>query len=200
MEQLDAAKALLQHAYSCPLPTSASLLIQICTLADRERMVAAEQAACLAMEGQELMPEEVLCFAYTDPLPGLLGTDSLRQLQQKAAEALQQRYGDLEKVLNSEELLRTFKQLPFGAVLALLQHEATSAGAEGAVCLAVSRWLGAKPDGQVSKGQLRQLAAEVRFAGLSRSYRHYELPSITWLVEGGLKPQELAWVLTYFQL
>ena len=203
-DQIDAAKALLQHAYSGQLPadsdTSPSRLFQICTLADQEEMVAAQQAACLAMAALSPMPQEVVCWVFSEPLPGLPGTDAFKQLQQKAAEALQQRYGDLEKVLSTTELCTTFKQLPFKAVLALLQHEGTAVGGEGAVCLAVKRWLDARAEGEISQEQLRQLAAEVRFAGMSPGYRYHNLPSMAWLVEDAMEPKELLRVQGYFQL
>ena len=103
-------------------------------------------------------------------------------------------------MLNTIELCPTFAQLPFKAVLALLQHEGTAVGGEGAVCLAVKRWLDARAEGEISQEQLRQLAAEVRFAGMSSSYRFYDLLDVKWLIDVGMKPHELIRVLSYFQL
>ena len=201
-DQLEAAKALVQHAYSNQLPSDASpaLLIQICTLADQEDMVAAQEAACLAMAAIEPMPEEILRLSFKEPLPGLVGTRAWNQLQQVAASALQQRYGDLEKVLNTPELEKSFKQLPFEALLRLLKHEGTRVAMEGTVCLAVDVWWHAQPRGEVSREQLRQLAAEVRFAGMSSIYRHRHLEQVTWLTKIAMTRSELIEVLSYFQL
>ena len=162
--------------------------------------MSAQQATCMTLAGLDPMPEEVLCWTFSLPLPGLTGTECFRILQTKAAEALQLRYGDLEKVLNTEALLSTFTRLPFTAVLALLQHEGTCVGAEGTVCLAVSTWLDARPDGEVSREQLRELAAEVRFAGMPPGYMYHNLPGCTWLTVDAMKPQELLRVASYFQL
>ena len=201
-DQLVAAKALLQHAYSAQLPPDASpsLLLQICSLADREEMVSAQQAACTAMAALDPMPEAILYLSFSEALPGLEGTDGWKQLQKNGAEALQQRYGDLEKVINTEEMLVSFQNLPFAAVLALLKHEGTCVGTEGAVCLAVGLWLQQAPSVQISKEQLRQLAEEIRFAGMPSRYRYHVLHSVNWLVRDALLPQELVRVLSYFQL
>ena len=184
-DELEAAKACFEHAYSSKLPAGASeqLLLKMCHFADRQEMLACEELACTALAAikPSQMSKSLWWFALKDPLPGLQQmSQAFKRLQQRAGEALQQQFGDLEKTLNDPAKRQAFQELPFSGVRSLLAHNATTVFAEGTICQAVDMWLKKRAEfghAAPSRAQLRQLAACVRFAAMEtvRIFARHEM-------------------------
>jgi hypothetical protein len=168
--QLDLAQLLVKGMYQAQ-PTVAkqlshSQLLQLqllLLLADRFE-VPKVQAAVL--EAFSAVPAEQLEYQTAQDL--LCLPDSCAQqpgvsaVQRLALQRLQQDLGDLEVTWNSEQLQQQLLQLPFRALLQLLQHDDTKVASENTVVYTVQQWYQHQPEAQRSEEQLKQLLQQVR--------------------------------------
>jgi hypothetical protein len=165
--QLDLAQLLVKGMYQAQ-PTitkelSHSQLLQLLLLADRfevPKVQAAVLGAFSAVTAAQLeyqTAQDLLCLPAS-----CAQQQGVAAVQRLAVQRLQQDLGDLEVNWNSEQLQQQLLQLPFQALLQLLQHDGTKAASENTVVYTVQRWYQHKLEAERSEEQLKQLLQQVR--------------------------------------
>jgi hypothetical protein len=165
--QLDLAQLLVKGMYQAQ-PTVAeelshSQLLQLLLLADRfevPKVQAAVLAVFTAIQAEQL--EWKTALVLLDLPFSCAQQPEFAGIQQLAVQRLQQQVGDLELAWNDEQSKQQLLQLPFCALLQLLQHNQTRVASENTVVFTVQQWYQQQPARQRQQGQLQQLLQEVR--------------------------------------
>jgi hypothetical protein len=165
--QLDLAQLLVKGMYQAQ-PTVAeelshSQLLQLLLLSDRfevPKVQAAVLAVFTAIQAEQL--EWVTALELLDLPSSCAQQPEFAGIQQLAVQRLQQQVGDLELAWNDEQSRQQLLQLPFHALLQLLQHDQTRIASENTVVFTVQHRYEQQPARQRRQGQLQQLLQEVR--------------------------------------
>jgi hypothetical protein len=174
------------QVYTQELPEGASQsdLLSMAATADAFELgsvSAACTASLAALPAAELELQTIL-WAYDLP-DGITALDSSRQLQERAAEQLQQLLGDLEVTLQDAQKQRQLESLSYTALLALLRDPETRVAYESTAVAAVALWVAAKEaaGGTITLEQRWRLAGRIRMLQLPLTYLGTVLLKITWL-------------------
>jgi hypothetical protein len=167
--QLELGRRLIFVMYSSSPDLSdldAPQLMQLLALAECYGVgkVVAAAAAHLHHMSVESMPLDVAAAVYALP-DACLALAAVQQVQQAAADRLQQELGDLEVVWVNKEKQQQLLALPFGALLQLLGNKRTRVASEDTAVYTALRWLKhtQTPDNKQQQAhQQQQLAAVLR--------------------------------------
>lgn len=146
--------------------------LQVYQLAQRFDVPRCREACLKSMRAlpvDELSVAEVT--AWLELLPEL-PVDQQRREQERCIDRLIWLFKDVNKTLNSDELLHAFKMLPLEAIMPwAVSSQLQLAGSENDVAAAVGEWVQAQPEGSVSAEQVEKLCARVRVSRLTLGYR-----------------------------
>jgi hypothetical protein len=110
------------------------------------------------------------------------------RVRTKAREQLQQEFGDLEGVWVRSAKVPQLLQLPFAAILQLVQDSRTAVMSEDTVVYTLRRWLEEHPN--TSQAQRKQLADTVRLPLCTATFLS-SCSAVAWLLEAGYTHREL---------
>lgn len=164
-------------------------LVQLMLLADSYDVgkVLAAAARALGQLQPEQITLEVVSRVFALP-ESCLKLKCFEAARTKAAEQLQQQFGDLEEVWGDSSQAEQLLQLPFAAMLQLVQDGRTKVASEDTVMYTLERWLGENPD--TSSEQQQQLADTVRLPLCTATFLS-SAKRVAWLLDAGYTQQEL---------
>jgi hypothetical protein len=191
--QLELGRRLITAMYSSSPDLSdleAPELLQLLALA--ECCAVGKVVECAAAQLHKLtaqsMPFNIALAVFELP-EACLALEAVQQLQQAAADKLQQELGDLEVVWGDKDKQEQLLGLPLGALLQLLRDERTRVASEDTAVYTALRWLNeaGKQHGQQQQEQ-QQLAKALRLPHCTATF----LSSLAG--PGTSLDQDMAWV------
>jgi hypothetical protein len=161
--QLELGRRLITSMYSSSPDLSdldALQLMQLVTLAECYGVgkVVEDAAGQLHELTVQSMPLEIAAAVFELP-EACLELEAVQQVQQAAADKLQQELGDLEVVWGDEGKRQALKELPYGALLRLLGDRRTRVASEDTVVYTALNWFRTKAASPGKQLQQQQLAA-----------------------------------------
>lgn len=203
--ELEPARVMMKYAYNQQLPEhyKQDQLIQLHDLADRYQVMRCRQAcraALLNMPADDITWDTVLWWCHG-------GWKDWTDDEKPAVECfvrdtivprLGHELGDLEVVLNSEEIQGTLFALPVGWLFVLLTN-ACKVAYESTAFAAATQWIDAQPAGSLTPADLVSLSACMRPLLLQRSFSTTIIPHIKWYVDS-VPPLLLNQLLTVLHL
>ncbi len=181
--ELEAARTMVQFMYQQHLPaiTSQPLLMTLLQLADRFQVKACT-VACAAALGKLELSADTLAQVLRLP-PVLCESPLFADMLSKAADQLQQQYGDLEAVWQDDVLRDAcFLTLPFKGMELLLADERTQVAYENTALCAASVWLRDHKD-DVTEAERDRLAQLIRIPQLTPFFAGGVAMVLPWLIE-----------------
>eukprot|EP00877_Chromochloris_zofingiensis_P014950 jgi/Chrzof1/9709/Cz04g12280.t1 len=184
--ELNVAKAVIQSLYmGIPNTLTQGELIMACKLADRLQasITVASCGKVLSSIAIEQFEWDTVTMVFQLP-PFCLEVDAFKPAVQKAVDKLIPVLGDLEAVMNDEQLRRQLLQLPCPAIAALLGSSHLKVASENSAVAAVFAWVHAHggPE-RVGQPQLEQLVNQLRLSCMSHMYAVELLQHGGWLVD-----------------
>jgi hypothetical protein len=168
---------------------SAQQLVQLVLLAesyDVSKVVAAAAEAIAKLRPEQLTPEAISAVMV---LPdSCLELDCFKEVKVKASDQLQRQFGDLEVVWGDSSKATELLELPYAAILQLVQDSRTKVACEDTIVYTLGRWLEQHPD--TSSEQKQQLASTVRLLQCTATFLTSNEP-VAWLLDAGCSEQEL---------
>eukprot|EP00877_Chromochloris_zofingiensis_P014953 jgi/Chrzof1/9711/Cz04g13020.t1 len=184
--ELNVAKAVIQSLYmGIPGTLTQGELITACKLADRLQasITVASCGKVLSSIPIEQFEWDTVLTVFQQP-PFCLEADAFKPAVQKAVDKLILVLGDLEAVMNEEQLRELLLGLPCPAMAALLASSHLKVASENSAAAAVFAWVHANggPE-QVGQAQLKQLVNQLRLSHMSHMYAVELLQHGGWFVD-----------------
>jgi hypothetical protein len=164
-------------------------LVQLTLLAESYDVPKVVAAAARAL-GQ-LKPEQLTVHTVNAVLAlpdSCLELDCFVEVRVKAGDQLQHQFGDLEEVWADDSKTEQLLELPYAAMLQLVQDSRTRVASEDTIVYTLGRWLAQHPD--TSSKQKQQLADTVRLPLCTATFLSSS-DAIAWLLDAGYTQREL---------
>jgi hypothetical protein len=164
-------------------------LVQLIQLA--ESYAVPKVVAAAARRMGQLQPEQLTLEMVLQvmALPeSCLQLKCFQEVKDKAGDQLQQEFGDLDVVWGDSSKAEQLLELPYAAMLQMVQDDRTKVASEDTIVYTLRRWLAQHPD--TSSKQKQQLADTVRLPLCSATFLSSP-DAVAWLLDAGYTQREL---------